>query len=420
LVVFDDEDVHGAACGRALYGRMPGAVHRLPGLTAAPDDLFAVLRQLGPAAWLDVGRRWRLLARLTAGAPCGAVEWRARSRAALAPGKGLVGGVIGWLGFEAGAWFEQMPDPAAARPLPDAWLGEIAGYALWDRRGGLWCATPDLARLLVGLPPAPSLGPATGRAERVPWDGHRAITRALACIRAGDCYQVNLAQPWRVTGPGSAFDAWRRLHRLNPARRGALVETGVGAVVSNSPELLLRAHGRHLLSVPIKGTQPRSSSRIALARNAKERAELMMIVDLVRNDLGRIATRVDAGPRRVGVVGHLRHAMARVTAELAPGADAVDALAALFPPGSVVGAPKIRALELIRELEPGPRGVYCGAVGCFAPGGRAWWNVAIRTISFADGEARFHVGAGIVMDSEPARELAEMDWKAERLLAALA
>jgi anthranilate/para-aminobenzoate synthase component I len=240
---------------------------------------------------------------------------------------------------------------------------------------------------------------------------------------------VNLARRIRVRHAGDAFDAWRRIRAANPARRAMLVESPWGAVISNSPELLLDVRDRRLLSVPIKGTAPRvarTGCRMppeveALLRSPKERAELTMIVDLVRADLGRVAApgSVRAGPRRVGPVGHVWHAMQRVEATLADGRDAVDAFAAVFPAGSVTGAPKLRAMEVIRALEPVPRGVYCGALGWFGAGGRAWWNVAIRTITLAAGEADLHVGAGIVLGSRPAREYEETELKARAMLRAL-
>jgi anthranilate/para-aminobenzoate synthase component I len=246
------------------------------------------------------------------------------------------------------------------------------------------------------------------------------VGRVLAHLRAGDCYQVNLSRRLIVSSPGDPFLAWLRLRASNPARRAILVETPVGAIVSNSPELLLRARGRRLLSVPIKGTAPLGSPPISLLRSAKERAELTMIVDLVRSDLGRVAApgSVEAGPRRVGPVGHVLHAMQRVQARLEDGKTGIDAIEALFPPGSVTGAPKVRAMELIAELESCARGAYCGAIGMIG-GERVDLNVAIRTVSFVGGEAHVQVGAGIVIGSSPEREFEETELKARRMLEAL-
>ncbi|MBM4392374.1 MAG: anthranilate synthase component I family protein [Deltaproteobacteria bacterium] len=324
---------------------------------------------------------------------------------------------MGWLGYEAGAWFEQMPSPVSAPSLPQAWWGTISCWARFDRLGRRVAGNAPVASSPSNGPRAPGGRLVERPSPRTFTGGVRAV---LDHLRRGDAYQVNLSRRLVVATPGDPLDAWLRLRALNPARRAILVETPVGAVVSNSPELLLRQRGRKLLSVPIKGTAPAGAARAALLESPKERAELTMIVDLVRADLGRVAApgTVRAGPRRVGRVGHLWHAMQRVHAELDEGRDTIDAISALFPPGSVTGAPKVRAMEIIRALEPVPRGVYSGGVGWIGPGG-CELNVAIRTIQFAGGEAHVHVGAGIVLGSEPERELLETDLKAERLLQAL-
>ncbi len=326
-------------------------------------------------------------------------------------------GAVGWLAYEAGAWFELMPRPVTPPTLPLAWWGHVAAWARFDRHGRRVAGNAPLASTA-----APAARPPEGRLVERPdprqfTEGVRAV---LDHLRRGDAYQVNLSRRLVVSHPGDPLDAWLRLRALNPARRAMLIETPGGAVVSNSPELLLRQRGAQLLSVPIKGTAPVGASRQALLASPKERAELTMIVDLVRADLGRVAATgtVRAGPRRVGRVGHLWHAMQRVHARLDDGRDTIDAIAALFPPGSVTGAPKVRAMELIRALEPVPRGVYCGSLGWLGPGG-CELNVAIRTIQFVGREAHVHVGAGIVIGSDPERELLETEVKAERMLQAL-
>ena len=395
---------------------------------AEPAALFVQLRALGAAIWADWGRDRVVLASLAPVPDLGPATWRTRARAAVvAEAPPWSGGVCGWFGYEAGAWTERQPAPAAPSPLPPAWLGRAAAMA--TLRAGRWRVAGEaaaaqalcdtLARSSAVPPPPP------GRARVVSVGSRRAyehgVRRALAHIRAGDCYQINLARTIEVEGVDDPLSVWRRLRSLNPARRGIYVETPAGAVVCNSPELLLAVRGRRLVSVPIKGTAPVHDDPRALLHSPKERAELTMIVDLVRADLGRVARpgSVVAGPRRVGRVGHVWHAMRRVEAELAPGRDAVDAFAAVFPAGSVTGAPKVRAMEIIRELEPSPRGVYCGALGWFGSDGGAAWNVGIRTISVVGTRAWVQVGAGIVLGSDPAREYAETVLKATRLLAAV-
>ncbi len=406
----------------------------------SPAAVFAALGGV-PAVWADAGRRRTVIAPLHAGRPVEAVEWRGLAREALGapPGLPFTNGRVGWFGYEAGAWMEpQQPPPVAEPWLPRCWMGEVRAAACLDTHTGVWEVSGDGARALWerlrAAPEVPPVGVAQGCVT--PDFGAReayiaGVEQILRHVRAGDCYQVNLAREVCVTDVGAAVDVWRRLRATNPARRAVFLDTPVGAVVSNSPELLLRAGGgvpgrpeRRVRSVPIKGTAPRAGgvpAAVRLLHSAKERAELTMIVDLVRADLGWVARpgSVIAGRRRVGGVGHVWHALQAVEAALAEGKDAVDAFTALFPAGSVTGAPRIRAMEVIRALEPTPRGVYCGAVGWFGGGGEAWWNVAIRTVSVKEGNARFHVGAGIVIGSDPVREWEETELKAERMLGAL-
>lgn len=394
--------------------------------TPTPDEVYPQIRAEGPSFWADRGRRWCVLGSLDGASLLDASSWRAAARRMVSAPRSsdlpFDGGLVGWFAYEAGRHFERMPVSRPA-PLPEMWLAECREFACYDRALGAWHTTPGLAEA-VARARVSELPPPAGRLvvddDRAAYES--GVMRILAHLRHGDCYQVNLARPLRVLHPGTPFDAWRRVRASNPSRRGMLVETPAGAVVCNSPELLLAAKGGRLLSVPIKGTAPRSAPPQELLASEKERAELTMIVDLVRSDLNRVARTgtVRAARRRVGRVGHVWHAMQRVTARLRPDRDVTDAFAALFPPGSVTGAPKIRAMEVIRELEAAPRGVYCGAMGWFGPGGDAWWNVAIRTIQFVGDDAWIHAGAGIVLASDPAREYDETVLKAQRLLSAVA
>lgn len=331
----------------------------------------------------------------------------------------LLGAALGFVSYEAGSWFEQMPERAPG-PMGWAWLGEVTDVAILDRRTGRWQASFELPIAPEPMELAPSGltrdPPNTGAAYVA------GVRHILGHLRAGDCYQVNLARRIVIEPEVDALTAWQRISGANPARRAMLLHLPQGDLVSNSPELLLEVAGRKVRSTPIKGTAPRSAPPTTLLRSPKERAELTMIVDLVRADLARVCApgSVEAGPRRVGAVGHVWHAMQEVRGTLAPERDAMDAFAAVFPPGSVTGAPKVRAMEVIHALEPTPRGVYCGAMGWFAPGGSARWNVAIRTIQLPVGApAEVHVGAGIVLGSAPRREYQETRLKARRMLQAL-
>ncbi len=356
--------------------------------------------------------------------------WPADVRAALAPGPAGAaisrpGGVVGWIGFEAGQDVERMPThPGALAPDVSFWRYEgtlrrlpggewrVAGDARF--RAEAEAVLAEAAAAPATPPPAVAQAPATGPLPARHYQA--AVGAALDHIAAGDIYQVCLAWERRLPAPTDPIAAWLALRDHNPAARGALLRHGATWVLSNSPELFLAVvpgpAGATVRSVPIKGTAPSAAGpagAAALLASDKERAELTMIVDLVRSDIGRVAApgTVAVGPRQLRVCGDLLHTEQAVSARLAPGRDAVDAAAAAFPPGSVTGAPKVRAMALIHALEPGPRGVYTGAIGFFADDGAAHLNVAIRTVTVRDGHATTHLGAGIVADSDPAREWAE-------------
>jgi para-aminobenzoate synthetase component 1 len=261
--------------------------------------------------------------------------------------------------------------------------------------------------------------------------GYRAaFERAHAYLRAGDCYQVNLAQRFEVPASGDPWVAFRRLRAINPAPFAAYLNVPGVQVLSVSPERFLRAEADgHVETCPIKGTRPRNSDATAdtaladaLATSPKDRAENVMIVDLLRNDLGRVcATGSVRVPRLCEIESFptVHHLVSTVTGELAPEHDALDLLRACFPGGSITGAPKIRAMEIIEELEPHRRGVYCGAIGYVGFDGAMDTNIAIRTLVHSNERARFWAGGGIVIDSEAESEYQETFDKAAAMLALL-
>ena len=346
------------------------------------------------------------------------------------------GGVVGWLGYEAGATVEAMPSPSGPRATHDVCLWRVEGaITLYHRTGRVTVAGDeafkaqaqsllDEASVGSSLKPNQS-GPIAWEPPDVPGKASTftaGVSEVLAHVRRGDVYQVSLSWEQTRIPVENATKAWLQLRTTNPATRGCLVRRGPVELVSNSPELFLEVEprSRRLRSSPIKGTAALSSGPEGLAelrQSPKERAELTMIVDLVRNDLGRVAVpgTVKAGEREVRVCGDLWHAEQTVEADLAQHHDAVDAVSAAFPPGSVTGAPKVRAMEVIHRIEGQPRGVYTGAIGFFADGGGAHFNVAIRTATVVGGMARFHVGAGIVADSRPVLEWRETLAKARAL-----
>lgn len=255
------------------------------------------------------------------------------------------------------------------------------------------------------------------------------VLRAQEYIAAGDIYQVNLTHtlsaPWR--GDPAAF--YPVLRGVSRAPYACFLQLGDTAVLSASPECFLEIGGGRIVTRPIKGTRPRSAdtcedraAAAELVSSAKERAELVMITDLERNDLGQIcrygSVRVE---RLCGLesFAHVHHLVSTVSGELRPGVSSVQAVRACFPGGSITGAPKKRAREIIAELEPRERGIYTGALGWFSFGGSAALSIAIRTLVIRGGVATYGVGAGIVADSEPVAEYEETLHKAEALFEAL-
>ena len=249
-----------------------------------------------------------------------------------------------------------------------------------------------------------------------------AVRRCIGYVAAGDVFQINLAQQLALHYRGTADALYAA---LPPAAYGGLFDLGDVAVIGNSPELFLRVTSdNRVVTRPIKGTRPRRPGmREELLRSDKDAAELNMIVDLERNDLGRVCetgtVRVER-PREIEEHPTVYHGAATVAGTLRPGVGLVELLAATFPSGSVTGAPKIRAMQIIDALEPDPRGPYCGAAGHLDADGSLQLNVAIRTATLKNGHLVVPVGGGIVADSDPASEYDETLVKARAILDAAA
>ena len=326
----------------------------------------------------------------------------------------------GYLSYELGYALEQrlLPLMPAKRHVPLLWFGmfrtfeEIAGAAV-----PTWFDSHIVGRAYAGpLTFAESAESYTAR-FRVVQD----------YIRAGDIYQANLTFPARFSFVGDELALYRRLREQAGASHCAFVFDGRRSILSLSPELFFSLKDELVTSRPMKGTAPRgiggtddARMRNALASSAKDRAENLMIVDLIRNDLGRVAktgsVRVDE-LFSVETYPTVHQMVSTVSAALRDGTTAADLLPAIFPCGSVTGAPKIRAMEIIRECEPEPRGVYCGAIGCFSPGGIADFNVAIRTLTITNDAGELAVGSGVVADSRAADEFEECILKARYYIA---
>jgi 4-amino-4-deoxychorismate synthase (2-amino-4-deoxychorismate-forming) component I len=256
------------------------------------------------------------------------------------------------------------------------------------------------------------------------------VRRGKEYVRAGDIYQTNLSRPWHVEldrDPDVAA-LYNRLCTTNPAPFAALAQWQGAAIISSSPERLVRVAGRRIDTRPIAGTRPRSlrpgddiAEMTALAAHPKERAEHIMLIDLERNDLGRVC---EAGTVRVDELmtiesyAHVHHIVSNVSGLLRADVTPIEALRAVFPGGTITGVPKFRCMQIIAELEGVGRGAYTGSLGYLNRNGTMDLNILIRTMTLMDRQIEFRAGAGIVADSEPHRELAETRAKARGLLAA--
>ncbi|MFZ9882079.1 MAG: anthranilate synthase component I family protein, partial [Phycisphaerales bacterium] len=328
------------------------------------------------------------------------------------------GGLVVALGYGLGACLEPH---ARVRRRPDE--GARAVILACD---DAWCLDHASGALhAVGSPPAllPEAAPRAWGIDSLHADGTDAayaahVARTVEYIRAGDAFQANVARRFSAEITGCARSLAHAAIVRNRAWFGGYLELpDGGALVSMSPELFLRVRADGSCTTrPIKGTRPSDVCASELATSEKDMAELAMIVDLMRNDLGRVAelgsVRVTEG-RVLETHRTVHHGVAEIRAQLRPDAGWLDILRATFPPGSVTGAPKVRAMQIIDELEEHPRGFYCGAIGFIARSGNAAMNVAIRTAQLgaprSDGSrtAHYHAGCGIVADSDPSSEVAE-------------
>lgn len=369
-------------------------------------------------------------------------------------GRALPEGVIlaGLLGYELGQAFERLPE--TGQRWPALAFGQYPAWAEFDAdassgaksvAGEIRIHGHDPAareRLRSALGEAGSLEPApdrTARGWQARWSRERylqAARRARDYVHAGDVFQVNLSQAFdaRLAADDTPFAAFQRLCRQSPAPHAAFLALDTDRIiVSNSPERFLRVADRQVEARPIKGTRPRdpdpqvdASLALELEASAKDRAENLMIVDLMRNDLSRIC---QTGSVRVPVLceiesyANVHHLVSVVEGEIAPDRDVFDLISASFPPGSITGAPKVRAMEIISELEAESRGAYCGALGWIDANGDLDLNVMIRTAALrrADGDwlASIRSGGGIVADSDPASEYEETLTKVSALKRAL-
>jgi len=356
-----------------------------------------------------------------------------------APSLPFLGGWFVYLGYETGAAIEPrlragLPPSAAEETLPEARLQRFPAAVLVDHHEGctwlvaepgwegcLATMAADLERLPT-LPDAPL--PALLLEEEAPERFLDGVARIRRYIREGDVFQVNLSRLWRGAGQGIEPAAlYGRLRRANPGPFCALATWAEGAVISSSPERLLWSDGDAISTRPIAGTLPRGGEDPRrLLGDPKERAEHIMLIDLERNDLGRVCR---SGSVRVDELmvlesyAHVHHIVSNVSGRLIPGVTPAQAVAAVFPGGTITGCPKVRCMEIIAELEGARRGPYTGSLGYLSRHGTMDLNILIRSFVLQGGTLSLRAGAGIVADSQPARELVETRAKARGLLAAL-
>jgi aminodeoxychorismate synthase component I len=322
-----------------------------------------------------------------------------------------VGGLCGWIDYEGRFVFGDYPEMLIHR----------------DHDG--WHEVGRLSERLASKPP-PNLriGPVTAKWPRQRFE--HGVERIREWIAAGDIYQVNLAQRFEAEVEGdSLYPLYEQLREASPAPMAAYLALDGREVLSSSPETFLRLSGRGAETRPIKGTRPRFDdpaadrrSAVELQTSPKEISELVMITDLLRNDLGQVCEfgSVEVSEMlRLETLEQVHHLVSTVRGRLREDVRVSEALAACFPGGSITGAPKRRAMEIIQELEGRPRGIYCGAIGYLGYHGESQFNIAIRTMVREGSRLSFHTGAGIVADSDPGQEYEETLHKAAGIKLAL-
>lgn len=358
----------------------------------------------------------------------------------------FVGGVVGYLGYDLCHHIEKLPRTAVDDVnISDCFFGLYDGIIIIDHRKNLvFIASLGIkdkeTKVIEDIERRIQAGEEKGvkidisnknkskelKSNFKKDDYIKAIEKIREYIKSGDIYQANMTQRFECDINESPFDIYARLREINPAPFASFINFGEGHIVSSSPERFVRIKDRYIETRPIKGTCPRGNTPEEDIKNSqellsseKDKAELLMIVDLERNDLGKISK---PGTVKVPELFHLEtyptvhHLVATVTGEINDDYDVIDCIKAIFPGGSITGAPKIRAMEIIDELEPTQRNIYTGSIGYIGFNGDVDLNIVIRTIVCKENKAYFQAGGGIVWDSDPELEYEETLHKAKALI----
>ncbi len=404
-----------------------------------PVDVFAEYATRPHCVWLDtaVGEGISILAAeptkviSTSGDPFSVLADELAARQVVSEQPFPVGAAIGYFGYDLKNVVERLPSNAVDDlGLPRCWFGFYDNLLVFDHaKKAVWEVGNTQVRRRFPARSHPP-GSASGLASDFTRDSYRdTVLRAKQYIAAGDIYQVNLSQRFQCGVDATATDVYLALRKSNPAPYSTYLDIGDAQILSTSPECFLNIHDRHVVTRPIKGTRargatPQEDAHIAaeLLASPKDNAELVMITDLERNDLGRVcefgSVRVSELVR-VETYATVHHLVSTVEGVLRSDVNHVDCVRACFPGGLITGAPKIRAMEIIDELEPHARGVYTGAIGFLGFNGLTHLNIAIRTVVYQNGRLTFHSGGGIVSDSEPDAEYEETFAKAKGILNAI-
>ncbi len=358
------------------------------------------------------------------------------------------GGAIGYFGYDLARRIEHLPEVALdAEEMPEMMVGVydwavvvdhrlkrafLVSHVMHSETQQDWLALCTLFTEPQRLEVKPPFKISSALQSNMNYkDYSKAFHRIQEYIHEGDCYQVNLAQRFSAKASGDGWEAYQALREISPAPFMTYMNVEhkqtAFKVLSASPERFLQVHGQHVETRPIKGTRSRSinaqedaANAYALQNSAKDRAENLMIVDLLRNDIGKACEVGSVQADNLFALesfANVHHLVSTVTGRLAQGMTAIDLLRACFPGGSITGAPKLRSMEIIEELEPHRRGLYCGAIGYIGFDGNMDTNITIRTAIYSHGEIRFYAGGGIVADSELDKEHSETLDKASSMLA---